>query len=519
MARVFLSFVAVFFLFSSCLEELGQLDNDFQFEQEPELAYPVVDSRLVIDDFSDEIDDVTIESEADGTVVLSYSTDIFEEIAETYFSISSQTSPIVNISGLSSGGVPLTGTLSASAGDVMVVDPDNNERLDLVRLKGGTIRLRVNSSYTVTTSVTFDIPNLLMGGSPFVQQMDIVPGTNFFDIPINTATVNLTLDGMQFNQLAFNVDLLLTANGDQVTSGQSLEAFFRIIDPEIQFLVGESDARVIETQTGTEPIDVLSDISFDDFVLEEPALQLEVRNSFGVPFEIDLTSLTMTDVDDQNYTLTGTIIDDPIMIGAPTVTGQSAITNISVDGTNSNLSDFLGGIPKELSYAASASYPGGNAKIFVLDTSKVKLSGGVRLPLYGSVMNLVVDKEFDFDGSVLEDLSEGSLVLDISNRFPLELSLTLQFLDDLDNTLVELLTSDPVLVPAAPVDGDGRSTAEELKSREIVLQASDLEQMQNATKIRALIGLETSGGGSQSVRILETDFMDLKIGIKAKVKL
>ncbi len=509
-------------LFTGCLEEIGEInEKEFELGVSPEVALPVIDSRVFVNDFSDELDSVIVSTDPDGTIVLSYMDQLFSEVAENYFSVPGQTSPIVTFSGLSSGGMPLTGTIEETKSDILEVEPDNNERLDLVRLKGGTIRLVVNSSYTVNTDVTFDIPNLLIEGVPFNESISVAVGNNMFDYNLTNSTFSLVLAGSDFNKLAFDVTILLSANGDVVLPAQSLEAYFEILNPEFQLIVGESDFREIENQSGTEPINILQNLTIEDFQLEEPSLQILADNSFGVPFEIDIQSLSIKDRDNQTHPLTGDPIDNPQIFAAPpgTEIGTTVSSVIDINYQNSNLSDFLSNIPTEVSYAAVASYPGGTEKIFVLDTSKIEISANVRLPLYGRIMNLRLEKEFDFSGSVFDDAIAGSLLFNIENRFPLSLGLMVEFYDGTGTKILTLLQDDQELVPSASVDGDGRSTSPAVKEREIILTDEDIVTLRTAESIKVFILLETSDNGAVPVRILDIDYIDLKIAVKAEFQL
>ena len=516
-----LSSLFLLVLLSGCLEEIGNLDKDFSVELSPEIALPLIDSRLFIDDFSSELEDVSITADQDGTIVLELEKFLFEEVAETYFDIPNQTSPIINFSGLSSGGVALNGTFVESTSDVLAIEPDQGERIDVLRLKGGTMSLIVNSSYTVDTEVLFSINNLLIDGIPFQESLNVTPGNNSIDFDLTNSLFNLTLDGAQFNQLSYDVQLTLTRDGDVVLPSQSLEAYFQIQNPLFQLIIGESDLRVIDSQVGTESVNILRNLNFSNFRLEDPTFEVVVENSFGVPFEIDVQYLRFKDADGTNHDLTGDIISDLTQIDAPidTQLGESITSTFEVNTSNSNLPDFLSNIPTEISYSASASYPGSGSKIFVLDTSKLSVTGKVHLPLYGSVMNMVLEKEFDFDGSLFDDAISGSLLFDIENSFPIEMGLLLEFEDSQGNTILTLLNDDPVLVPGAQVDSDGRSSESAFKEREIALSESDIEILRSAQNLRIYILLETSDNGTVPVRILNSDFIDLKIGVKAELVL
>jgi len=260
-----------------------------------------------------------------------------------------------------------------------------------------------------------------------------------------------------------------------------------------------------------------------DFTLLEPSIKINIENSFGLPFTVNINTLSTMDYLGNTRDLQGSVLttDNPYTIQAPSIDnmGTSLTSTINVNYQNSNISDLLSSIPSKISYGVTGSISGGLSKVYILDTSKIVISAEIDLPLYGSVRRLFFTKSLDFDGTIFNDVSEASLVLNTENTYPLAVSMYTIFKDSTGNVLTYLLQNDPAITLAAPVDSRGVSTGMMEKEQLIALSSAQVINLRAARKLELIFFLKTTQEGAVPVRITDKDYVHVHIGIKGQVAL
>jgi len=511
-------------MLSSCLEDLKGINSIDNLNINPKVALPLIDSKIFVEDFTSLLDsNFQISKDTDGTIILSARSRIFSGTAEQYFFVPDQTGPTVVLSGFDTYGLPLVGTLSGSLTDIVAFGTPYDERIDSIRLKSGKLLLFTFSSIKAIIQAKLTIPGIVQNGKTFQMDYNVQQGNNYTEIDLTDSWLNLTNNGSSFNELPFYVDATITANGFPLTPSDKLEFHCNLTGMAFREIYGATVDRVLEAPIGTQNVDFINNPDNIDFTVLSPSVNIHIKNSFGVPFRININSLSATDYLGNTKGLSGTLmtVENPFEILAPVYEeiGATKATTISINAENSNISEMLSTVPRLLSYSVTGSVNGGLNKIFILDTSKVEIDASVDLPLHGNVRKLFLKKSLDFDGTVFEQIKEGSLVINTENTFPLGLSLYAVFNDSTGQVVQNLMQDDPVLTLAAPVDSRGISTDVMEKELEVSLSEEQTINLRSASSVDLFFLLQTTEEGTVPVRITDKDYVYVHVGVKGKASL
>lgn len=317
-----------------------------------------------------------------------------------------------------------------------------------------------------------------------------------------------------------------------------------------------SDLQIIDLYNDTEvsltEIDGLADLSseIDGIEFSGASLSISYESNIGVPTTIYMAMLGI-DGDNQELFLSGETgtdkevkksdsisvlysngqrIDASNLIKfmlTPSVDGNSIVSKVEFNDLNSNVSEFLNALPKEIRFIGIGvvNETGGEATI----STPLEFDPGiiVDLPLYFSADGASV--EIKQDGSGLskalpsEDknyqITEAELYVGYKNGLPLGIDLEIEFLDSLGNELdrLPLQGDDPIEFNAASIDKTTRFAASEAANKLVIALTKD--QITNISKtdsIKVTASLNTFS--TEKIKIRNTDSITFSVGASVTVQ-
>ncbi|PKD44622.1 hypothetical protein [Rhodohalobacter barkolensis] len=208
-------------------------------------------------------------------------------------------------------------------------------------------------------------------------------------------------------------------------------------------------------------------------------------------------------------------IDHP---GDPEITEQ-----IIFDRTNTTINEFFSRLPDEIRFVGIALVNEEETSGTIRNPIQFNPEYSVNIPLSLRAENatFVDTTSQDLgnlpgpdDDSMIE---EGSLEIQYGNRIPLGFTLRLDFLDENNRVLTTAPVSndDPLRFDAAPVDGNGISTAASNGNTTLSLSRSQLDLLNQTRNIRLSAGVQTSDGDEVSIR--DTDDVTIRISGRFKI--
>ena len=346
-----------------------------------------------------------------------------------------------------------------------------------------------------------------MVGVPAVFNISTTGTTTVQSIDLD----NLTLDfsGTGNNILDFEFSSTTSA-----PLGTTLELSCEAKDIELLSLKGDFGKLTVDVPSDTFRMDI---DGFDKFVdglyFSNPSFNIDVESQFGFSMALDL-ELEGTN----NSGTTSTLNSDPLIIQQAANPGDQVDQTLSIDNSNSNLSDFMSIIPTKMEYGGSVEINPGTGPFdnFLHKDFMCNGSLNIDIPLEVQIEDLVYETLME-DMDLLEDdsdeITKGELLFNTSNKFPLDANINLLLLDvnynAIDSIQLPLLT-------AASVDASGISTDYSINEFSVELTEQNINSLFDTENLKFVGHLTSTNQGTTTVKILDSYDIKLKMAIKAE---
>ncbi|MCP4438218.1 MAG: hypothetical protein GY810_04675 [Aureispira sp.] len=471
---------------------------------DPDLALAIVNTRASVDDVLNNFETggfIDIDSTT-GAMRLVYEGNLFSVTGKELTNVPDFTIPVVDSF--------ITEQFDFPAGDVI-------QQADF---KNGTLSYSLKSVTSGDIEVKLQFPSATQNGQPL--ETTVMINSN------STATGSISLANSSFdfaNNNDFPVRYIAkeVANGNRVLLGTSSSITFQDLDYSyVQGYIGNYNFTL---PLDTIVLDIFKNWKRGQIYFDEPKIEIKIQNSFGIPIRLTVDKFDAYTFKGGVIPLNSTQLTSGIDFSYPSISevGKTKETIITIDNT-SNLPNIIGNVPKEFYYQMSATANPTNtptSNTFFLDTSKFNVDILVELPLYGWAKDFVVEDVFSLDLSLYEEFDYVDFKLITENGFPAEAKVQLYFEDENGNVLDSLIHKDePVLLGAAPVDGNGKVTEEKkesIYSQFPIARYANLRD--NAKQLRLVAAFETTGGGNQSVRVYPDYALAVKLGARGSLNM
>lgn len=509
------------------------------------VAYGSLDMRDIIRDYDNEN---LFHSEGDGLLKMVYYASIGQYHSDDKFYMPTQS---VNESMTST---EMTSAMAAFtyAGATMsynktqdldiTIVPGSSE-IDSVKIKSGTLKIGISSTFMHPGSVTLTFPDITKNGIAYSQTVDISGSGNFI---INTSfndlngyKMDLTHHTPSYNKMKAKFDLTMTHSGNSNTSGTIT---FDISLDFIKYssMYGYFGNQQIMFARDSIDLTMFSDAFTGGYFFEDPKFNVRLKNSFGVPLQFMFTNLrSYSTIGGDSMHVTGTGVPtlvpyNPKVLNSPLTTfhyGETLADNILLDKSNSNLVEVMGNTPHYFVFNALAEtnpnsalpHPHNN---YITDNSTITADLEVELPLWGRAKGLALGDTEKFEFTPYYQDYHGNVLRRVifriasENHLPMEIGIQLYFVhhDTVTNiyTIKDSLMANNIIVPSGTIDANGKVISSGTKVKEIMIEQSKLKTLKDA-KITDLIYrayFNTSNGGDQSVRFYQDDKINIHTGLR-----
>ena len=305
------------------------------------------------------------------------------------------------------------------------------------------------------------------------------------------------------------------------SNGQFVEPDFigvSIFDFEASYVEGFLGQETFNVDRDTIEIDFFKETLTGDVFIEDPKVNVVINNSFGFPIRSNGTIFNFFQNDGTILPLESSALD-LINVDYPTLDEVGVIkqTVFPFDNDNSNLSELILSRPVELEYEFKAdANPDLDTTIrgFLLDTSVFEIQVSVDLPLRGWVKNFNAKDTANLSlDPVDQEIESAELKIIVDNEIPMDIQMQGIFLDENNNQLDSLFDAPKTIIR--------RDLNASTPTKEIIflpLSRDKMDRITNANRI-ALSGIiNTSGLPEEIVQIVNTQKVDVKIGLKIKLK-
>jgi len=446
---------------------------------DPEYAIPLGTFNLGINDVIEGINDsTTLFIDSEGLVHLKYKGTIQDFKGTDIAAFIDQWAGVFPLFNLSPINLPFS-------------TPGNID-LDYALLSEGKVIFGYASSHPEPVNMTITLKNIL----------DTIDLSGYRLQPTNDSVV-LTYDlFLQDSEVYDQVDLW----------GVNIIGF------AASYIEGYLGQETFSIDLDTIDINLFKETVRGEVFLEDPSINVIIKNGFGFPIRSEGTAMNFFLEDGSIVPLNSAVIND-IDVDFPSFSeiGENKTTVFPFNNTNSNISELILSRPEALEYQFKAiPNPDSDTSIrgFFVDSSAFQIQVDVDLPLHGWARNFFAEDSSKIDlEPIEEEILSAELKINATNGLPLNVDLQAYFLND-NNEPIDSLFDGQLQLLEGPAIGEGPKS----KTIFIPLSSSQIDNLFQAKQIAAVAVLNTSGGNEISVKVEENQLIDLSMGLKINLK-
>ena len=488
------------YLFSACqkLDNLGDVKTS---KHNAEYAIPLFKGKASLQDiFKNFQNDSYLEVGADDVITITYEGEVAAQNSDIVF-----------------GSIASFPPFPVDTFMALPFQPPNGVDLDLLSIKSGKVVFAFESNVAETLNLELTIPQATRNGEIFKIQTGVL----YKDaaLPVAVGPVEIDLSGYEIRPTNDSIIIQYTAttqSGVRVVMDNFLMLFSNM---EYSYAEGYLGNGLIDFEREMLEVDFFNDLTQGNIFFEDPKITLTIDNSFGFPIRIKPKFINVETKDETIIPLESNFLDEGINIDYPKLNerGESKITEFSFDKNNSNLQEILNAGPVLFDYEMDAlQNPDSITAIrgFMTDESRFTIQLGLELPIYGRAKGFVSRDTFDIDFSEYEDVDFAEFNLSTANGIPLEVAMQLYFADENGLVIDSLFSGAEAILLAAPVDENGQVNGLAEKTTMMPKSSDEFEDLKKAKKIFLEAVFQTSREGKVPVKVLSSQSVDLKMGMK-----
>lgn len=492
-------------------ENLELADHDAEF------AFPLFSTELLLKDLlftlqSDSLSDDTIFVNDDNTMTLFYTGDVAEKPATDIFKF-------------------LSGTKLIFMTDTVVnypIDSPDGVSVRVADIKSGFVIFYVNNTTPDTIHGYVEFSSLSKGGVVFEHPFLVAPGTSYVSDSVN-------LDGQHLEALNNNLSIRYFAydpNNVRIRLPDFPVAL--VAGLEFTYVEGNWGFQWYKLTRDTIEIDINQTNLKGDLKIKNPKVTMRISNSWGFPTRGQVKYLSFIGQQGEEIPLMsqGVFEHDSFdykdfnypswQLGE---IGQTKYTDVTLDHTNSNIADIFNSQPTRLIYEVdgiSNAQHDPNLIGFITDKSTIKLQMRVELVLEGSVRNFGAEQTMNLDFGEFGSLDSANIKdvefkLVTENGTPISSDVQIYFRDDAQNPIDSLFDGGPrEVIKSAPINNDGIATGTTRTEEFIPMPAARFDRIRAAKDALLKTAFTTAEEGSTFVKLLATNKIVVKMGVKVK---
>lgn len=516
---------------------LDKLDDDIEIRMG--VLTPLAYGSLNFGDIVSEFDSSSfISTDADGLLLITYADSLFSFKANDLLEIPSQDFFQFFIdSDFGLPPLPILDTFEINRTESFPFTFGNNERIDSMILDEGSINFDLTSTFLHTGKIDMVIPNLKLNGVAFTQSIIINVDDGSFSENTVADLSNYTLqlnDSVGTDTMFFPVEFhveIYTNGVSGVTVGDQVGIDAGLGNLNFEAIFGYIGDYELVSENGEIALGFFENPLDGNFRFEDPRINLNIGNSYGVPTDINISRFTGFN-NNQDSIVMDLTARNPFGYAYPTISDYTnndilKDTTISINKDNSNISDFLAFLPSSFEYSLSAkSNPDGEGASynFVSDESEVNIGLELILPLWFSADSFALVDTMDI--TFFEDadyIDKVSIVLEVSNGLPLEIDFQVFFLDSAYNLVDSLFSEEytPVISSATIDPSTSLVTDPGFKTSHIEFTNEDITNLEKVRYGIIRAGLKTSpdsNGDPLAVKFFTDYEIDFNLSVSIDIK-
>jgi len=409
------------------------------------------------------------------------------------------------------------------------IELDNGEEFETLKLKSGGLAINLNYEIKEAAMLYIELPYAVKGNSSFIDSILVSAGPSTVNesFDLSGYEFDLTKGGSEFNTVQAVIKAAVVSSGLEVDFDTSNVVSANITMENLvpEFIDGYFGTPIITMDDETQEFDLEASDLFSNMSFVNPTVSLQFHNTFGIPIEISSLNLKMQK-GDESETLNSTSVI-PFEIAGADVSNQSlAVTSeLLLLNENTNIADLINLWPNEVTTGLSGQVnPNGNSHNFASENSKLDVTLGLTVPVYGQISELTIKQYIAIDSSMSEmfkNVVKASLRSNVDNGFPLEAEINFYLADSDTLILDSLIASDgnQVLVNAGTVNGSGNVVTRGSRQADLIVDEADIALLQEGAAFIIIDAVMNTANSGADVKIYSDYDMLIKIGLLANLKI
>ncbi len=472
-------------------------------------AIPLLKDEIKIQDiFVEDQDGVSLFSDDEGKVIVTYEGEVLRDPASVVFP------PIPGI-------VPIPLTSTTFELDLTMGGGTLNEIDSAVFLRD-FLHFRIKSDDPAPFTVKAWIDEINKDGEKLTQELGFPGSPDGSEIEIIGEDIKLNgwnLIGND-NKITFHYEAKYLNN--EVAENVQVEVFFNIL--EFSYVQGYFPKTIRPVTGSFVPINLYNRWISGTMDFVEPRVVMDVENSFGFAVGADFKEMTIETIDGAKLPLESEIIDNGIIFEYPELDEIDVVknTNFDFDKDNSNIAIIFNDRVAQFNYTIDAiANPANELDFlgFMTNNSYYAVQVKVEVPMHLAINNMQITDTLDFnfspDNTGLDTLE---LKVILENNFPVDVRTQLYFLDE-NNVAIDSVFSDGEKFLKGGTYKDG-GVLEDVDEQTFFVDFSE-EKLDNLVKSKRILVKPTfisTPNGQDHLWIYDHYNIKIKMGAKFSIK-
>jgi len=526
-------------IINSCTDDYFEFDKINTDEWRPELAIPLVNSKL-------SLNDIIIKEDKNGIINTDPNTGLLEVVYEGRVFTTNDSLAIdlpnqqfeENFS--SPSPLPPTGgTIAQTMPILLDFDIGGSDlEIDSLLLKSGLLKLTVENTFEHNIDIVARYPTILdRQKNPLVVNYSLPASSPSQPIPsvpretdLTGYTMDMTNGGSTINKIPIVFEITFNLiQGNSSTSNDKLRFVGRIENMDFKRFNGYVGMKDLKLDQDSINVGLFKNFKNGTFFLSNPFMEITVSNSFGMPANMNFNNLEAINPNKTPSSM-GIILPPeakPLPLEFPKKDGV-AKKKLELDANNSNIDDVVSFLVKDIAYDATVNVnPNGKTadRNFLTDTSKIGLDVFLRMPFEGFATGFLLRDTIGLGFENSDDIANGIIRVTTENGFPISAEFQVVFVDAEFNPIDSLYINNPgtigsndrFVVPPA-ITSNGVTVANSVATDDSPISSERLKKIAQGEHIILEAVLNTDGASqNNTVKFLDSYRISVSIGLKAAI--
>ena len=410
--------------------------------------------------------------------------------------------------------------------DVPLLDTVNQLSFDFVQgidvrraiFKNNSIQFKVRVIDSDAYQIKIKIPALFKADVPFEYILEIPANSSGEEV--RSSFIPLT-DWELISGLS-EIEVIYDARNSRDERVMIPDIRTRIDFLIFSYVEGKLSTQVFDIAPGDIPLDAFRNYISGSVDFDDPFLRLIVDNSFGVPIEPMINRLNISTNTGEVLAFDSPLFDRGVIKfdfpGFDEV-GQSKRTVITLTKENSNILELIDERSESVTFDIDAIIFPQDSEVengYIRDDGAINIITELVLPLSGIVDDYFLFDTYPIDTLELEEAEALLFNLGVSNGLPVGVNLQVDFLNEVGDVVAQLF-GEPIEITAARINENGIAVKGDQEVFTSTFDRQRIDQIMDATSVKAIIGLSQAEGMDDFVSILDSYQVDIQLGLQVKV--